>query len=161
MHLDYLSCALTIISTFLVGRRNWTGLVVAAVNSLIVCDIGWKTSQIGLIPANVFCLAVYIFSVRSWKRGAKSNQSAADSEKQEAQLPLFRRILAKAQGVVSQSNAKSQEAASQIELRRPIPFKAATATVSRSWARHSLRRRQKRSAIASPRPGVYSRAAAR
>lgn len=161
MHLDYLSCALTIISTFLVGRRNWTGLVIAAVNSLIVCDIGWKTSQIGLIPANVFCLGVYAFSVRSWIRVARSNQSAVDSEKQEAQVPLVRRILAKVRGTASQNETKSQEAASQNELQRPIQSKPATATVSRAWVQHNPRRRQRRSATAWSRPGVYSRATAR
>jgi hypothetical protein len=161
MHLDYLSCALTVISTLLVGRRNWTGLVVAAVNSLIVCDIGWKTSQIGLIPANVFCLGVYAFSVRSWIRQEASNQSAAGNEKQEARVPLFRRILAKAQGAVSRDKVKSQEAASQNEVRRPIELKAANGTVNREWVKHNPRRRQVRSTTAWPRAGVYSRAAAR
>src|SRR6185437_9366634 len=113
MHLDYVSCALTIISTFLVGRRNWAGLVLAAVNSLIVCDIGWKTAQIGLIPANVFCLGVYVFSVRSWRRQAANKQSAAENKKQEAQipvqLPLLSRILARVRGAASQNEANAQE----------------------------------------------------
>jgi hypothetical protein len=163
MHLDYLSCALTVVSTFLVGRRNWTGLVIAAVNSLIVCDIGWKTSQIGLIPANVFCLGVYAFSVRSWFKEAASNQSAsvAENENQEARVPLFRRILAKVQGAASQNNTISQEAASQTEVRRPIQFKPAAATINRAWVQHNPRRRQVRSEITWSRAGVYSRAAAR
>lgn len=66
--LDYLSCLLTILSTILVGRKRWTGFVVAGVNSMIICAIGLRTSQIGLIPANVFCLIIYVFSIRSWVR---------------------------------------------------------------------------------------------
>ena len=66
--LDYLSCLLTITSTILVGRKQWTGFVVAGINSLIICAIGLETSQLGLIPANVFCLIIYGFSIRSWMR---------------------------------------------------------------------------------------------
>jgi hypothetical protein len=40
--LDYLSCVLTILSTVLVGRKQWTGFVVAGVNSIIICGIGLK-----------------------------------------------------------------------------------------------------------------------
>jgi hypothetical protein len=55
-----------------VGRKSWTGLAVAGVNSAILCVIGLRTSQLGFIPANVFCIIVYIFSIRSWARNAKS-----------------------------------------------------------------------------------------
>jgi hypothetical protein len=154
MHLDYLSCALTIVSTFLVGRRNWTGLVVAAANSLIVCAIGWKTSQIGLIPANVFCLGVYAFSVRAWIRGAAANPSAAGSEKQESRLSLFPRILANA------PESGSQKAASDEGMQQPAQSRPA-AVAGRGPAQYSSRRRQLRSAIAWTRSGAYSRAAAR
>ncbi len=155
MHLDYLSCALTIVSTFLVGRRNWTGLVVAAVNSLIVCDIGWKTSQIGLIPANVFCLGVYVFSVRAWIRGAAANPSAAANEKQESGLSLFARMPANA------PQAGSQKAASDAGMERPEQSSPAAVAAARAPAQHSSRRRQLRSAIAWPRSGAYWRAAVR
>lgn len=163
MHLDYLSCALTVISTFLVGRRNWAGLVIAAVNSLIVCDIGWKTAQIGLIPANVFCLGVYAFSVRSWRKQAASKQSAAENKKQEAQIPvpLLNRILARMRGAASQNEANAQQVPSQIEVRRPIQFTPANVAVSGERMRHNPRRRQVRSSVAWAHPGVYSRAAAR
>jgi hypothetical protein len=71
--LDYLSCALTVLSTILVGRKLWTGLVVAAVNSVIFCVIGIRTAQFGFIPANLFCIAVYGVSLRSWMRhGSRS-----------------------------------------------------------------------------------------
>jgi hypothetical protein len=66
--LDTLSCALTVLSTVLVGRKLWTGLVVAGVNSVVICVIGLRTAQFGLIPANLFCIGVYAVSVRSWMR---------------------------------------------------------------------------------------------
>ena len=64
--LDYLSCFLTILATVLVGRKSWTGLLISIVNSLIVCVIGFRTSQFGFIPANVICICVYAFSIPSW-----------------------------------------------------------------------------------------------
>ena len=71
--LDYLSCLLTVLSTILVGRKRWMGLVVASVNSVIVCVIGLKTGQLGFIPANMFCIAVYAFNIRSWVRSEISS----------------------------------------------------------------------------------------
>jgi hypothetical protein len=64
--LDYLSCLLTVLSTVLVGQKRWHGLVVASVNSVIVCVIGMRTGQFGFIPANLFCIGVYAVSIRSW-----------------------------------------------------------------------------------------------
>lgn len=66
--LDYLSCALTIGSTILVGRRCWKGWVLAAVNSAVVCIIGFRTAQFGFIPANVFCIGLYAANLRSWRK---------------------------------------------------------------------------------------------
>lgn len=66
VHLDYLSCVLTVLSTLLVARKMWMGLVVAGINSILICLIGLKTSQFGLIPANLFCIAVYAVNFRSW-----------------------------------------------------------------------------------------------
>jgi len=68
LRLDYLSCVLTIVSTILVGKRCWEGWILAAVNSAIVCVIGFRTSQFGFIPANVFCIALYAFNLRSWRK---------------------------------------------------------------------------------------------
>src|ERR1700748_1849816 len=65
-HLDYLSCFLTILSTVLVGRKWWTGLLITIVNSMTVCVIGFRTSQFGFIPANLICICVYAFSIRPW-----------------------------------------------------------------------------------------------
>lgn len=71
LHLDYLSCLLTVLSTLLVGRKLWAGLAVGAVNSILICIIGLKTSQFGFIPANLFCIAVYSVSIRSWRRSSR------------------------------------------------------------------------------------------
>jgi hypothetical protein len=67
-HLDYLSCFLTVLATILLARKSWIGLLIAIVNSLIVCVIGLRTSQLGFIPANLFCICAYAFSMRSWLR---------------------------------------------------------------------------------------------
>ena len=68
IRLDYLSCLLTICSTILVGRRCWEGWVLAAINSVIICLIGLRTSQLGFIPANLFCIALYAVNLRTWRR---------------------------------------------------------------------------------------------
>jgi hypothetical protein len=65
-HLDYLSCFLTVLATILLARKCWIGLLLAIVNSVIVCTIGVQTLQFGFIPANLFCICVYAFSMRSW-----------------------------------------------------------------------------------------------
>ena len=56
------------LSTVLVGRKLWMGLVVAAANSSIICIIGVRTAQFGFIPANLFCIAVYAVSIRAWRK---------------------------------------------------------------------------------------------
>ena len=75
--LDYLSCCLTILSTILVGRKHWSGLAIAGVNSAIICAIGLRTSQFGFVPANLFCIAVYALSIRSWARKETPSQQTA------------------------------------------------------------------------------------
>lgn len=66
--LDYLSCVLTVLSMVLIGRKNWEGWVLAGINSAVVCVIGFRTAQIGFIPANLFCIVLYGFNLRSWKK---------------------------------------------------------------------------------------------
>lgn len=80
--LDYLSCFLTVVATVLVGRKMWSGLVLSGINSLIVCVIGVHTSQYGFIPANMFCICIYAFNIRSWLKGKKglSESSTTASE---------------------------------------------------------------------------------
>jgi hypothetical protein len=79
-HLDSVSCALTVLSTVLVGKKLWTGLVVAGVNSVVICVIGLRTAQFGFIPANLFCIGVYAVSLRSWmkKQGPGARQQETD-----------------------------------------------------------------------------------
>jgi len=68
LRLDYVSCVLTVISTILVGRRCWEGWILAGINSVIICFIGWKTAQMGFIPANLFCIVLYGLNLRSWRK---------------------------------------------------------------------------------------------
>jgi hypothetical protein len=67
LRLDYLSCCLTIVSTFLVGKKHWQGWVIAAVNSVLLCIIGMRTAQFGFVPANLFCIGLYANNVWSWR----------------------------------------------------------------------------------------------
>jgi hypothetical protein len=80
-HLDYLCCFLTVLATILLARKSWIGLPVAMANSLIVCVIELRTSQLGFIPANLFCIGVYAFSMRSWlKERAHANRDQAQRQ---------------------------------------------------------------------------------
>lgn len=80
LRLDYLSCLLTVLSTALVGRKQWTGLLIGSVNCLIICAIGWRTAQFGFIPANLFCIGIYALSIRSWMRDTA--RAPADAKQQ-------------------------------------------------------------------------------
>jgi hypothetical protein len=83
--LDYLSCFLTVVATILLGRKMWTGLVVSGVNSLIVCVIGLHTSQYGFIPANVFCIFINAFNLRTWLKVQRGRSgSTADASNKAA-----------------------------------------------------------------------------
>ena len=66
--LDYISCLLTVVSTVMIGRRDWHGWIIAGVNSAIICVIGFQTSQSGFIPANLFCMGIYGYNVLKWRR---------------------------------------------------------------------------------------------
>jgi hypothetical protein len=70
-HLDYVSCLLTVLSTLLVGRRQWQGWAVAGANSVIISLIGVRTGQWGFVPANAFCIAIYLYNIRSWRATAR------------------------------------------------------------------------------------------
>src|SRR6266436_794706 len=94
-HLDYLSCFLTILATVLVGRRSWTGLLISIVNSMIVCVIGLRTSQFGFIPANLICICVYAFTIRSWVKKTHTHRirpamGVGTTETTMATLPTLR-----------------------------------------------------------------------
>lgn len=66
LHLDWLSCCLTIASTILVGRKLSIGWIVAGINSVLICVIGAITHQYGFIPANILCICLYVVNVRNW-----------------------------------------------------------------------------------------------
>ena len=76
-HLDYLSCFLTVLATVLLARKSWVGLLIAIVNSLIVCAIALQTSELGFIPANLFCICTYAFSIRSWLKEQNTHTTRA------------------------------------------------------------------------------------
>ncbi len=69
LRLDYLSCCLTVLSTVLVGRNLWQGWLLAGVNSVLLCIIAFQTRQTGLVPANLFCIALYAVDVWRWRSG--------------------------------------------------------------------------------------------
>lgn len=67
LRLDNVSCLLTILSTLMVGRRKWEGWVVAGANSAIIAVIGLETGQWAFVPANAFCIAIYLYNIRKWR----------------------------------------------------------------------------------------------
>ncbi len=74
LRLDYVSCILTVASTVLVGRRCWEGWALAGINSIVVCVIGFRTAQMGFIPANIFCMVMSGINLRAWRKtGASSS----------------------------------------------------------------------------------------
>jgi hypothetical protein len=80
IRLDYVSCVLTVLGTILLGKRLWQGWVVAAINSAVVCVIGARTAQLGFIPANLFCIALYTFNLRSWRFKSRRSTASLDNE---------------------------------------------------------------------------------
>jgi hypothetical protein len=45
------------------------------VNSLIFCVIGVHTAQYGFIPANLFCICIYAFNLKSWLKKEEPSRS--------------------------------------------------------------------------------------
>ena len=78
--LDYISCALTLLSTYLVGKRKWQGWIVAGANSAIICVIGVRTAQFGFVPANIFCLGLYGYNVVHWRGNEESSEDAQQTK---------------------------------------------------------------------------------
>ena len=70
--LDYISCVLTIGAAVLLGQKRWQGWLVAVVNSILICDIAVNTSQLGFIPANVFCMVMSAINLRAWRKPGAS-----------------------------------------------------------------------------------------
>ncbi len=84
LRLDYISCVLSVASTILIGRRYWEGWALAGVNSILICIIGFRTDQLGFIPANIFCLVMSAVHLRAWR---KSPEPPSDNHHSEANLP--------------------------------------------------------------------------
>ena len=88
--LDYLSCVLTVLSTVLVGRRKWHGWVVAGANSAIISLIGLRTGQWGFVPANAFCIAIYVYNIKKWRTpvndSVESQKGGSSARRNQHQL---------------------------------------------------------------------------
>jgi hypothetical protein len=82
LRLDYLSCCLTILSTVLIGKKLWQGWVVAGANSIIICVIGMRTAEFGLLPGNLFCIGLYANNVWNWRPKAQIANSRSRLESQ-------------------------------------------------------------------------------
>jgi hypothetical protein len=80
LRLDYLSCFLTILSTVLVGKKQWQGWVVAGANSIIICVIGMRTAEFGFLPANLFCIGLYANNLRNWRPKAQIANSGSRAQ---------------------------------------------------------------------------------
>jgi len=72
--LDYISCVLTISAAILLGQKRWQGWLIAAINSILICDIAVNTSQLGFIPANLFCVALYAYNILDWRKEIKAHR---------------------------------------------------------------------------------------
>jgi len=72
--LDYISCVLTISAAILLGQKRWQGWLVAGINSVLICDIAVNTAQLGFIPANVFCVALYAYNIVGWRKQIKMHR---------------------------------------------------------------------------------------
>jgi flagellar biosynthesis protein FliQ len=121
-HLDYLSCFLTILATILLARKSWIGLLVAIVNSLIVCAIGLQTSQLGFIPANLFCICVYAFSMRPWlkeqthtNRDQPPRQDSGSEEFRSRQYPPVDKGVGLDESLLSSDGSWSLKGAAEIQ----------------------------------------------
>src|SRR6202012_4279851 len=78
--------------TILLTRKSWIGLFIAIVNSLIVCAIALRTSQLGFIPANLFCICIYAFSMRSWLKEQIHTHPAQKQPPDSGSVPEGRRM---------------------------------------------------------------------
>src|SRR5258708_28126650 len=72
--LDYISCVLTISATILLGQKRWQGWMIAGINSILICDIAFNTSQLGFIPANVFCVGLYAYNILAWRKQIRAHR---------------------------------------------------------------------------------------
>jgi hypothetical protein len=139
LRLDYVSCLLTVASTVLIGQRKWQGWIVAGLNSGIICVIGIRTAQIGFIPANLFCLAIYSYNIFQWRRAAEevSNNS---NQKDERLLIRFAHPALKSLGWSKERGSQALTAGEPVFQTGPLPARLA----SQAQATHAPRRFMRR-----------------
>jgi hypothetical protein len=118
MRLDYLSCVLTIVSTVMIGRRMWQGWVVTGLNSIILCIIGVKTGQFGLIPANLFCVAMYAYNVFTWR--SNPGEIPGEVQSRHADKHSLENRRRRASGRVRASLNDEQSSGSQHRIRQRL-----------------------------------------
>ena len=55
--------------TFVAFKQMWSSVDFGRyfANSAIICVIAFRTAQLGFVPANVFCLAIYGYNIAKWK----------------------------------------------------------------------------------------------
>ena len=136
LHLDYISCLLTVASTVMVGKRLWQGWILAAFNSIVISLIGFHTGQWGFIPANIFCLLIYCYNIHQWRepevslsilQGPVQSPTQAASVRLDDQVPaLPRKVIAfhKPRRLVTRVRSKSpaDESITGNRIRpRPVP----------------------------------------
>lgn len=110
MYWNYVSCVLTIVSTVMVGKRQWSGWILAGINSVIVCFIGYQTQQWGFIPANIFCLAIYAHNIRKWReQEAETMSTATDALPQDAAVAVDVETLAVHSGRIAPNEGQLHE----------------------------------------------------
>ena len=98
------------------------GLVIAGVNSLVVCVIGLHTSQYGFVPANLFCICINAFNLRAWLKMQKNSSESRTDAGSELLTRTHAAILSKeGMGVVSSGVVGSTERA-MVVIKSLIPW---------------------------------------
>ena len=133
--LDYISCLLTVLSTILVSRRMWQGWIVASANSVLICVIGFRTAQLGFIPANLFCLALYMHAIYKWK----STATAGDSHSELCSATLERDGVVEDAGLTSPARASVRFA--EHRLRSRVSTRASAGDEQSARSRDRIRSR--------------------
>lgn len=113
----------------------WPGLVIAAINSIVICIIGANTAQYGFIVANVFCIFAYLLNIRSWMRDRKTAREYRDymasaafieasgqATRFQPNMQHFVRTSAKGNGLFLAYSARTiTNAAPKAQIEQPVP----------------------------------------
>lgn len=65
----------------------WQGWVVAGANSVVICAIALRTTQTGFIPANLFCMAIYVHNIAKWRHTSMNATCLVDASSEAATEP--------------------------------------------------------------------------